>query len=240
MPDNIRTMTIHEKLQRIGEMCDVLVKDASGYNYKYVKEEAVLAKVKAGFKKYRVNMYTQIVPGTFTVTPYTYDKYDAKAKATKPINEFIVQAQTLNTFVNIDNPEEKLEVPFAMVASMEDPSMASGSALSFSNRYFLLKFFQIPTTTDDPEIYRTKQKEAEDFEELQQQKEAAEELQKQVKAVVTAGTELIKAGFKKDDVMEIVARHNGGNRNPASIKDVAVCTAVLNDFATLQNNKKEN
>lgn len=227
-------LNLHQKLAKISELCDVLVKDAQAFNYKYVREEDVLAKVKAGFKKYGVCLYTQIDPGTLTVTPYTYEKYDKGLRANKTINEFIVQGQLLNTFVNTDNPEEKLTFPFAMVASQDDPSTAMGSALSYANRVFLLKFFQIPTTLEDPEQYRSKQKAAEEFEDAA----AKAELAAKIKEVVAAGSKLIKAGAGKTDIQAAVAKYNDGNGNPAGITNVEVCEKILAEFKNIKPNKE--
>ncbi len=53
--------------------------------------------------------------------------------------------------------EEKLSVPwFCTGKHMTDPAMAQGSSLTYSERYFLLKFFQIPTSKDDPEFFESK------------------------------------------------------------------------------------
>jgi hypothetical protein len=58
--------------------------------------------------------------------------------------------------------EEKLPVSwFCTGKHMTDPAMAQGSSLTYSERYFLLKFFQIPTSKDDPEYFAKKTKEKE-------------------------------------------------------------------------------
>lgn len=227
-------LNLHQKLSKISELCDVLVKDAQAFNYKYVREEDVLAKVKAGFKKYGVYLYTQIDPGTLVVTPYTYEKYDKALKGNKTMNEFIVQGQITNTFVNTEDPNEKLEFPFAMVASQDDPSTAMGSALSYANRVFLLKFFQIPTTLEDPEQYRSKQKAAEEFEDAA----AKAELAAKIKEVVAAGSKLIKSGVGKSEIQATVAKFNDGNGNPAGITTMEICEQILAEFKKITPKKE--
>ncbi len=227
-------LNLHQKLSKISELCDVLVKDAQAFNYKYVREEDVLAKVKAGFKKYGVCLYTQIDPGTLVVTPYTYEKYDKALKGNKTMNEFIVQGQLTNTFVNTEDPNEKLEFPFAMVASQDDPSTAMGSALSYANRVFLLKFFQIPTTLEDPEQYRSKQKAAEEFEDAA----AKAELAAKIKEVVAAGSKLIKSGVSKSEIQTTVAKYNDGNGNPAGITTTEICEQILAEFKKITPKKE--
>ena len=63
----------------------------------------------------------------------------------------------------IDNETgECIEIPWAMVGQQADASQAFGSGLTYANRYFLLKHFQVSTSNDDPDNWRSKQQEAED------------------------------------------------------------------------------
>ena len=50
----IETMTLVEKLAGIRNMVEVIRKNKSGYNYKYVSEDEILARVTAGMDKYHV------------------------------------------------------------------------------------------------------------------------------------------------------------------------------------------
>ena len=53
--------------------------------------------------------------------------------------------------------DETITVPwFCTAKHLTDPAMAGGSALTYFERYFLLKFFQIPTSKDDPEFFENK------------------------------------------------------------------------------------
>lgn len=53
--------------------------------------------------------------------------------------------------------DESISVPwFCTAKHLTDPAMAGGSALTYFERYFLLKFFQIPTSRDDPEYFEDK------------------------------------------------------------------------------------
>ena len=85
-----KDMTLHQKILKIADMAGVLQKSKSGYSYKYVPEEDIQAKVTAGLQKYGIMLYNSIVPGTLKVMPISYEKYDTKLKANKPVNEVIV------------------------------------------------------------------------------------------------------------------------------------------------------
>ena len=73
MPDEAN-LNLVQKLAKIREMVEVLRKNKSGFNYKYVTEDEILARVAAGMKKYGVSLQPSIVPGTLSVTPVSYKK----------------------------------------------------------------------------------------------------------------------------------------------------------------------
>ena len=52
-------------------------------------------------------------------------------------------------WVNAENPEERIEIPWQTMGQQDDISKAFGSGLTYSERYFLLKFFGVPTDDDD-------------------------------------------------------------------------------------------
>ena len=233
-----KDMTLHQKILKIADMAGVLQKSKSGYSYKYVPEEDIQAKVTAGLQKYGIMLYNSIVPGTLKVTPISYEKYDAKLKVNKPVNEVIVSADMTYTWVNTDNPGERVETTWAFVGQMEDAAQAMGAGLTYANRYYLMKQLQLATTESDPDNYRSKQKEAEDYEEEAAAKEAAAKLAKKVKEVVDAGVALMKTGVERAEMMGIVAAYNNGNGNPSSIPTVEICEQVLAAFEDMKKGKK--
>ena len=106
----IETMTLVEKLAGIRSMVEVIRKNKSGYNYKYVSEDEILARVTAGMDKYHVLLYPSIVPQTAEITPYSYTKTkntkDGK-RLEETVNEVLVKADMVYTWVNLDNPEDR-------------------------------------------------------------------------------------------------------------------------------------
>lgn len=232
-------LNLHQKILKIANMAGVLQKTKNGFSYKYVPEEDIQAKVTSGLQKFGVMLYTTIVPGTLKVTPYHYEKYDTRIKGVKPVNEVIVSAETTYTWVNVDNPEERVETTWAFVGQMEDAAQAMGAGLTYANRYYLMKQLQLATTESDPDNYRSKQREAENYEEQAAAKAAAEELQKHISEVVAMGSKLIKGGLSKSDMMAVVANRNGGKGNPSSIKDVETCDKILEDLKTIEAKQKE-
>lgn len=166
----VEEMSIYQKLAGIRKMVEVIRKNKSGYNYKYVSEDEILARVTAGMDKYHVLLYPGIVPNTAAITPYNYTKVKSAKNGDKieeSVNEVLVNADMTFTWVNLDNPSDQLIVPWVIVGQQSDASQAVGSGLSYLHRYFMLKFFQIATPDDDPDNWRSKKLEAAEAEERQ-------------------------------------------------------------------------
>ena len=160
-------LNIYQKLAKIRKPVEVLRKNKSGYGYKYVSEELILAKITGLMDKYGVSLIPEIVRESTTVTPWAYKK----TKSTKDgkifeenVNEIIVHSDMVWRWVNNDQPDDCIVVPWTLVGSQSDASQAFGSGLTYSSRYFLLKYFNVATTEDDPDNWRTLQKEAEEEE----------------------------------------------------------------------------
>ena len=159
-----KQMNIYEKLAKIRKSVEVLKRDTKAYGYSYTKEETILAKITVFMDKYGLSLVPGIVPGTTKVEPYVYKKTKTTNKGDiyeENVNEVLVSADTTFTWVNNENPEERIVVPWAMVGQQGDASQSFGSGLTYSSRYFLLKYFNISTSNDDPDKFRSAQKEAE-------------------------------------------------------------------------------
>lgn len=231
-----KSLNLYEKLLKIADMSGILRKNRAGYNYNYTTEDEIQAKVTSGMQKYKVFLYPSLVPNTLTVEPYTYQKTKTKKVKNETVdysvlmNEIIVKAEVIYKWVNAENPDETIECRWAYIGQMEDASQAFGAGATYGNRYFLLKALQLATTEADPDEYRSKQKQAEQYE---LDKLAAEEqrmLSEEKAAVIALGTQIIKAGMTKENLMNIVAKYNGGNGNPSSIKSIDVCKTISEEL----------
>ena len=56
--------------------------------------------------------------------------------------------------------KEKIVVPWGLVGQQADASQSFGSGLTYTYRCFLLKYFGVSTVDDDPDNWRSKQREA--------------------------------------------------------------------------------
>lgn len=156
--------TLVEKLAKIRRMTEFQEKTKKGFNYTYVPDYQILAKITAGLYTHKVDFYPSIVPGTLNVTPvsYTKKKYDKNTKTwfDEDINEVIVQAEMKYEWVNLEDPTDRMTSNWALVGQQSDASQALGSGLTYCMRYYMLKFFKVSTTDDDPDALRANQSEA--------------------------------------------------------------------------------
>lgn len=248
MPE-IEKLNIYQKVLKIADAAGALQKTKDGFNYKYVPEEEIQAKVTACMQKYRVMLNVSLIPGTLKVEPYSYQKpktksvTDEKGKKssvdyTIPVNEVIVTTEVQYTWVNVDNPADTIESRWAYIGQMEDASQAFGAGATYGNRYYLMKALQLATTEADPDNYRSKQKAAETYEEDKRKKEELEELTKAKESVKGWGTKVINSGVSKKKVYEVVAQINGGNSNFSSITSVDVCNQIIDELKKLKKEQK--
>lgn len=216
----IKDMSLHEKLAGIRKIVEVVQKNKEGHNYKYAGEETILAKVIAGMDRYGVNLYSEIVPGTMTLTPYSYTKVKSlKGGGTfeEIVNEFLVQCELLYTWVNVDNPEDTLSVHWSMIGQKSDASQAVGSGLTYCNRYFLLKFFQVATPKDDPDNWKSVKEAAENEEDIKIAKSIVEEINKLVSNHFDQFTDAEESKAERTRVAGIVKKYaRNSNGKPSA------------------------
>lgn len=185
-------MNIYQKLAKIRKPVEILQKNKSGYGYRYVTEDLILAKITGSMEKYGVSLIPSIVHGTTEVNPYSF----TKTKATKDgkvfeerVNEILIKADMEWHWVNNDNPADRIVVPWTLVGQQSDASQAFGSGLSYSARYFMLKYFNVATSDEDPDHWRSLQKEAEEAEARQIAKSIIDEVHAMVSEYVSSHEE---------------------------------------------------
>lgn len=231
-------LNIFQKIERVRHAIGgVLKKSKSGYGYNYTPEEEILFTVEKEMDKLHLTLYPEIVPGTMQITPFSYQKtkYDKAAKKTytETVNDILGQADTVFVWVNNDNPQETIRVPFALVGQQSDASQCFGSGLTYMNRYFLLKFFNVSTTNDDPDALKAKQAKAEADAQAAILKDLIEQIDVLLADKMTDNN--------RDDIMGIVAKaiNRKANGKPVvnyrTIKQIPVATGLLqnlNDYLT--------
>lgn len=221
------TLNIYQKLAKIRKQVEVIQKNKSGFNYKYVTDDELLAKITAFMDKYGLSLIPSIVQGTMKHEQYHYlkTKFDKSTKQSyeEHNNEIIVSADMIFSWVNNENPEERIDVPWITIGQQADSSQAFGSGLTYSMRYFLLKYFNIATPDDDVDNWRSKQKAAEVAEDLAIAKQIIEEVDKTIKDFLAQNPK------ESEKVKELVSKYVK-NGNYFAITESALATKLLTEL----------
>lgn len=224
--EDVKNLNLVQKLSKIRAMSDVVKKEKSGYNYKYTDITSILANITAGMKKYHVSLYPKIVPGTFENERIEYRKTKTlKSGGTfeEVTTENLVRGQMVFSWVNEDDLNQTLDIPWVFIGSQTDPSQAFGTALTYTTRYFLTEFFQIAQPESDVDAYRSKQKEAE----VAEEKAVLEALLGEFDTLVKRY--LVENNDKSEEVKEFIGKYVKKS-NYLAIKDPKIASKLLEDF----------
>lgn len=141
-------MNLHQKLIEIRKEVIGFTKDTKSYGYTYVSGSQAIAKIRTKMDELGV----MLIPSIGSTETSTYDYKNSKGEDK---TDFIVEGNMTYTWFNADDPEDRIEVPWKIYGAQDDISKAFGSGLTYSERYFILKFFQAPTDNDDPDARNT-------------------------------------------------------------------------------------
>ncbi|MBE7319113.1 MULTISPECIES: ERF family protein [Staphylococcus] len=131
-------LNLYQKIADVKANIEGFTKDTKGYNYSYVSGSQVLHRIR-----------NKMIEHNLLLVPYTENEEIIETTNAKGKTEHIVKLKLTYKWINADNPQEVLEVPFFAVGQQDDVSKAHGTALTYAERYFLMKFFNIPTDEDD-------------------------------------------------------------------------------------------
>ena len=205
LKENLKeSLNLYQKLAKVRAMSDVVAKEKRGYNYTYADITSILAKITAGMKRYGVSLIPLVTPGTGHVEQLVTKstKFDKTGKAYENVvTEMLVTADMVFRWVNDDNPDEFIDVPWFLTGAQGDPSQAYGSGLTYCTRYFLTSYFQIAQADSDVDAYRTKQKVAAAAEDKAIAEEIIKEFDKILQSYMSEHPE------SSDDIKKFVSRY---------------------------------
>lgn len=148
-------LNLYQKIADVKANIDGFTKDTKGYNYTYVSGSQVLHRIRSKMIEHNLLLVPKTLEETYSVEDVT--RYSPKYKKQVTTTEYTVKVKLIYTWINADKPEEQLELPFFAIGQQDDPAKALGTALTYSERYFLMKFFNIPTDEDDADAKQKKE-----------------------------------------------------------------------------------
>jgi hypothetical protein len=143
-------MKLYSKLVNIRKAVEYLQKTERGnQGAMYVDPAVLVRKIREKMDEHGILLVPSLKNSSIESMPDpTKNNPDAKS--------FLFRSEMVYTFIDAEDGS-KLDVDWFMTGKhLQDPAMAGGAALTYFERYFLLKFFQIPTSKDDPEHFQAK------------------------------------------------------------------------------------
>lgn len=134
-------MAIYQKLHQIQQSVRGLGKDKSGGQYQYVSGSKLLPVVREKMDELGVLLKQEVIAIENTRQDYTVGRDN------RPKSEIHSKVSMRFTWIDVETGE-KDENLFA-ANGQNDWEKGLGSALTYGERYFLLKYFHIPTDEDD-------------------------------------------------------------------------------------------
>jgi len=137
-------MNIYQKLIEVRKAVPYLKKDEKGYQFKFVSSSQVLGTLKAKMDSLGLLLVPQLV--NKTVSDHTTKDGG---------HNYFTEIEMEYTWINAENPQETITCKW-YGQGLDSGEKGVGKAYTYSEKYFLLKFFNIPTDKDDPDAFQSK------------------------------------------------------------------------------------
>ena len=134
---------IYQKLVAVRKQVTGVNKDAqtqSAGRFKYVSSNNILSELRPLMDEQGLLLECRVLSHNLL------DKW----RGASGQNEHMTELEVEFVWVNADKPEEKIVCPF-YGQGLDTGEKGVGKALTYAEKYFLLKFFNIPTDEDDPD-----------------------------------------------------------------------------------------
>ena len=177
-------MKLLQKLLSIQEHIDRFHKNKETNTYKYVDGQSVLNEIRPKMNELKLILKQEILSIENTRQDYVTARGNTK---------YEVLSKVMMKFTWIDTESGEREECLFGANGMNDWDKGVGSALTYGERYFLLKFFHVPTDADDNDALTDKRGESY----VPKQKPITWLNEQQYNATLAADTKGIEAVLKK-------------------------------------------
>lgn len=150
MDNNFKQLNIYQRLSNITSELTAVAKNLSvgegKSSYKAVGEADVLAAVKPLENKWGVYSYPasrRVIDSDCITVKKTYNGNESES------SKFFMRVETVYRFVNVDNPTDYIDVT-TYGDGVDPQDKAPGKAMTYGDKYALLKAYKI-ITGDDPD-----------------------------------------------------------------------------------------
>lgn len=135
-------MNIYQKLIEVRKAVPYLKKDNKGHQFQFVSSSQTLGNVRAKMDE----MGLLLVPSVL-------DNKVSDHTTKNGGHEYFTEINVKFTWINAETPEETVECMW-LGQGLDSGEKGVGKALTYAEKYFLLKFFNIATDKDDPDSFQ--------------------------------------------------------------------------------------
>lgn len=135
-------MNLYEKLVEVRKTCKYLKKDNKGHQFQYVSSSQTLGTLRDAMDKFGLILVPNVIGHSV--------QHGQTAKGGK---EVFTELEMEFTWINAEKPDETIKVPF-YAQGVDNSEKGVGKALTYGEKYFMLKFFNIATDKDDPDSFQ--------------------------------------------------------------------------------------
>jgi len=138
-------LNLFQKIVEVRKSITGFSKDTKSYGFDYVSGSQILSKIKTKMDE----MQLLLIPSVDYSTVH-WEKHNYVTAKGKESMDFIVTFKLTYTWINAEIPTETLVTEWlALGQQTDDISKAVGTALTYNERYYLLKTLGLPTDEDD-------------------------------------------------------------------------------------------
>lgn len=142
-------MNVYQRLAEVRKAVPYLKKEQKGSQYQYVGSADVLGALHEKINEVGLVLIPEIVEHKVTI----FERINSKGNVS---NEYLTELDMTMTWVNIDEPKDKISVKWYAQGIDLAGEKGVGKALTYGEKYYLLKVFNIATDKDDPDAFQEK------------------------------------------------------------------------------------
>jgi len=139
-----KPLNLFQKMIEVRKSVPYLKKDNQGYQFKYVSSSQALGALRGKMDELGVLLLVEVSESTIR------EKTTAKG-GVQYLTELVLQY----TWIDADNPQDRMACRF-YGQGIDDGEKGVGKALTYAEKYLLLKTFNIATDKDDPDYFQEK------------------------------------------------------------------------------------
>ena len=152
-------LNVYQKLAYVRQKAPYIQKSKRGQQYSYVGSSDVLSALNTVINQVGLILKPEIVAHQVRESQDEVWKEDKvkKEPVAKKRTTYFTELELMMTWINIHNPSEIVACSWYSQGVDIEGEKGVGKALTYAEKYFLLKFFNIATDDDDPDKYQKEQ-----------------------------------------------------------------------------------